>query len=187
MDPGTVARIVQEFGAEGDVLELACGEGAFTRHLVRVARSVTAVDSSGRMLERNRARTGAGVRFVEADLFDWRPDRTYDAVFFANWLSHVPPSLFEGFWDLVRDCVTPTGRAGFVDEDDRAMANDERGQVAGVPAATRTLADGRRFEVVKVFWRAEELEQRLRRIGWDAAVRRVDETFLFGVASQRRG
>jgi hypothetical protein len=92
------------------------------------------------------------VRFVEADLFDWRP-----------------------------------GRVGFVDEDDRAVANDERGQVAGVPAATRTLADGRRFEVVKVFWRAEDLEQRLRRIGWDAAVRRVDETFLFGVASQRRG
>jgi hypothetical protein len=30
------------------------------------------------------------VRFVQADLFAWKPDRRYDVAFFGFWLSHVP-------------------------------------------------------------------------------------------------
>ena len=58
-----------------------------------------------------------GVRFVQADIFDWTPDRAYDGVFFANWLSHVPPSRFEDFWALVAKCLKPDGRVVFIDED----------------------------------------------------------------------
>ena len=56
------------------------------------------------------------VRFVEADLFAWRPDRRYDAVFFGFWLSHVPLERFDGFWALVADCLAPGGRVCFVDD-----------------------------------------------------------------------
>ena len=84
------------------MLELACGTGLWMVELAHHATSVTAVDASPEVLEINRARlreTGRenAVRYVEADLFGWRPDAAYDAVFFGFWLSHVPPERFEAF------------------------------------------------------------------------------------------
>ncbi len=37
------------------------------------------------------------------------PDRRYDAVFFAFWLSHVPLERFASFWSTVADCLTSNG------------------------------------------------------------------------------
>ena len=177
-----VARaLVDEFAPTGDVLELACGSGAFTRELVRHARTVTAVDGSSRMLERNRAEVAdRNVAYVEADLFDWKPSRRYDAVFFGFWLSHVPPVAFDDFWALVRSCLRPDGRVAFVDENDRGVTNDDIHLVEDVPVAPRTLRDGQRFDVVKVYWDPTDLQDRLDSLGWQVAVRRVGETFLYG-------
>jgi SAM-dependent methyltransferase len=173
--------LVDEFNPTGDVLELACGTGAYTRELVRHARSLTAVDASPRMLAINRERLGdPKVRYVQADLFSWEPDREYDGVFFGFWLSHVPPAFFDQYWALVRQCLAHGGRVAFIDEDDRASGHDDVQLIDGVPVARRTLPDGRQFDIVKLFWRPEELEGRLRSSGWDITVRRVGETFLYG-------
>lgn len=174
-------RLVDDFRPTGDVLELACGTGEFTSELVRYATTVTAVDASPRMLAKNEKRVAdRKVTYVESDIFTWRPERTYDAVFFGFWLSHVPPVVFEEFWALVRRCLAPNGRVAFVDEDERAARYDDVRLIDGVPAAPRRLADGRWFDIVKVFWTPEELEARLRSSGWDIDVERVDETFLYG-------
>ena len=176
-----VRAVVDEFAATGDVLELACGSGTFTRELVRHARTVTAVDASPRMLERNRTEVADGkVTYVNADIFDWRPERAYDAVFFGFWLSHVPPIAFAEFWALVRACLRPDGVVAFMDEDDRGTTNDDIHVVEDVPLARRTLSDGRRFDVVKVYWDPTELQGRINDLGWEMAVRRVGETFLYG-------
>jgi SAM-dependent methyltransferase len=101
----------------GEVLEVACGTGSWTRAIDEYADEVTALDSSPEMIRLARAKVpGAGVRFIEANFFSWRPDREYDAVLFANWLSHVPPALFGDFWMSVGDCLTPGGRVFFIDE-----------------------------------------------------------------------
>lgn len=176
--------IVDEVRPAGDVLELACGTGAFTREIARHARSVTAVDASPRMLEINRTRIDdAKVTCVHADIFAWEPDRSYDVVFFGFWLSHVPPARFDVFWALVRRCLAPDGRVAFVDEDDRASGHDDVSSIEGVPVARRRLSDGREFEIVKLFWQPEDLERRLRSAGWDIDVRRWGETFLYGVGA----
>ena len=174
--------LVEEFRPTGDVLELACGTGYFTSEIVRHARSVTAVDASPRMLAINRRRLDdPKVTYVNADIFAWEPDRAYDAVFFGFWLSHVPPTALDDFWNLVRTCLAPDGRVAFVDQDDRAAGHDVRCSISGVPAARRTLSDGREFDIIKVFWRPEDLEDGLRSCGWDINVRRVGETFMYGV------
>jgi len=173
--------LVDEFAPTGDMLELACGSGSFTRELVRHARTVTAVDGSPRMLERNRREVDdISVTYVNADIFDWQPERRYDAVFFGFWLSHVPPATFDEFWALVRASLRSGGRVAFVDEDDRGTRNDDIHLVGNVPAALRTLRDGRTFDIVKVYWDPTELQDRLSSLGWQVAVRRVGETFLYG-------
>src|SRR5215471_16657607 len=69
-----VAQAVEKFAPSRDVLELACGDGIFTRELARHAASVTAVDASPQMLERNAAlSTGLAVDYIESDLFSWQP------------------------------------------------------------------------------------------------------------------
>jgi demethylmenaquinone methyltransferase/2-methoxy-6-polyprenyl-1,4-benzoquinol methylase len=188
LEPATARALVDELRPEGDVLELACGPGGFTAELARSARSVTAVDSSTRMLARNRSEVAqAHVEYVHADLFDWRPQRAYDVVFFGFWLSHVPPSRFDEFWRLVRLCVGNRGRVAFVDEDDRGRDNDERSVVDGVPLARRTLRDGRWFDIVKLYWNPKELTDRLDRLGWDVTIRRITGTFMFGTGSFATG
>jgi len=181
MPTAEVRAVVDRFAFTGDVLELACGAGGFTRDLLRHADTLTAVDGSARMLELNREIVGdPAVEYRHADLFGWSPDRTYDAVFFGFWLSHVPPSRFESFWTMVAACLRPGGRVGFVDEDPRARVYELAHSDEGVPTATRTLADGTRHEIVKVFWDPSELQERLAGLGWHATVRATGASFYVG-------
>ena len=90
--------VVDDLPIAGDVLELACGTGQWTPRLAARAQSVTAVDASAEVLALARARTtSTTVQFLQTDLFHWQPPRRYDTVFFAFWLSHVPPARLPRF------------------------------------------------------------------------------------------
>src|SRR5205823_5301562 len=119
-DESSRARLVDAlrvFAPRGRVLELACGTGFWTAELAEHSDELTALDASPEMLGIVSKRlAGRGVRFIEADIFSWRPDARSDAVFFSAWLSHVPPQRFERFWTLVGECLTETGRVFVIDE-----------------------------------------------------------------------
>lgn len=194
---------LEAFAPRGRVLELACGTGWWTERLAAyVARglvsAITAVDASPEVIARNRARLaeryGAPVldrtRYVEADLFAWTPEaRAYDVVFFSFWLSHVPPARAAEFWSTVRGALAPGGRAFFIDSRreetatsrDQALPRDE----ASV-TLTRSLGDGRRFRIVKVFHDPDALGARLASLGWRADVRQTPTYFIHGHASPER-
>jgi len=160
---------LEAFHPTGDVLELACGPGAWTELLLRHATSLTAVDAAPEMLARAKARVGQErVRFIHADLFAWSPDRRYDVVFFGFWLSHVPLDRFEAFWSLVADCLEPRGRVFFVD--DAYRTPDELIEGAASSTIRRRLNDGTAFRAVKVPHHPAELAERLARVGWNVTV-----------------
>ncbi len=156
------------FEITGHVLELACGPGAWTERIAAKATSLTAVDASPEMIARARSRVGDTVRFIEADLFTWRPDQRYDAVFFGFWLSHIPDEHFEGFWSVIQDSLKPTGLVFFVDDRHRTAAELIEGSAS--PVVERKLNDGTTFRAIKVPHEAPGLEQRLRSLGWDITV-----------------
>lgn len=186
VDPGfdllgldALLTAIDEFRPTGDVLELACGTGVWTQHLTRFATTVTAIDAAPEMLALARARNGnESVRFVEADLFAWRPDRRYDAVFFGFWISHVPDECFDSFWSLVDDCLAPDGRVFFCDDNHRA--DDELVEGRSSPIVQRRTGDGTPFRIVKIPFNAEELEARLRASGWDITVNATTGPFYWG-------
>ncbi|MFF5296220.1 methyltransferase domain-containing protein [Paractinoplanes globisporus] len=188
-DPGARAELVAALAALapfGRVLELACGTGQWTVELARHATTVTAVDAAPEALAICRRRVGAaGVRLVEADVFTWRPRERYDFVFFAGWLSHVPPQRFDAFWALVADCLAPGGLVFVIDELP-AVAAVER-PAAGeqpAPAVRREVGGGQAFRAVKVLHDPDELRVRLGALGWDADVTTVGWRFF--AASVRR-
>jgi ubiquinone/menaquinone biosynthesis C-methylase UbiE len=173
-------QAVARFNPRGDVLELACGPGTFTAELAGYADTLTAVDASPEMIALARAVPGTEqVRFIEADLFAWSPDRRYDCVFFGFWLSHVPLERFDRFWAMVRRCLLPDGRVMFAD--DAYRTPDEL--VAGETSSTimRTLNDGSKFRAVKVPHTPEELADRLDRLGWRFEISRTAGPFFYGI------
>jgi 2-polyprenyl-3-methyl-5-hydroxy-6-metoxy-1,4-benzoquinol methylase len=162
------------------VLELACGTGWWTQWLAQHALNVTAVDAAEEMLTLNRARVNAGnVRYMLADVFSWQPDRQFDLVFFAFWLSHVPQDRFAAFWQLIRDSLTANGRVFFVDELDSEQARSQETRVDD-DAVLRELDDGQQFRAVKVFYQPSALELKLHALGWNVEVRAAGHRFYWG-------
>ncbi|MDR7300372.1 class I SAM-dependent methyltransferase [Haloactinomyces albus] len=183
--PTCIGELVGGWTGTGDVLELACGPGTWTGQLLAHAQHVTAVDASPEMLAIASTRfDDERVRFVQADVFGWKPDRRYDVVFFGFWLSHVPPERFESFWSLVADCLKPAGRVFFADDNHRASEELTEGESSSV--IRRTLNNGTHYRVVKVPLRPADLEQRLARLGWDVTGTPTSGPFFWGAGSLDR-
>lgn len=187
-----VARVEEalaSFDATGDVLELAGGTGWWTRSLAQTATRLTVVDASPETLELNRRRVGrADIDYVVADIFDWRPQRVHDVVFFSFWLSHVPRARFGDFWSLVRSCLTPGGRVFLLDNRrdpvPRPNVKDPYVVEYAPDLHLRRLTDGSEYRVVKVMYEPDELETLVEANGWHAE---IDATrwFIFGSARPR--
>jgi SAM-dependent methyltransferase len=172
------------FRPTGSVLELACGPGVWTAQLLRHASDVTAVDASQEMLAiaAGRIPVGAPVRFVEADLFTWEPDRRYDVVFMGFWLSHVPAERFGSFWELVAAALAPRGRVFFADDGYRTP--DELIEGPASSTIQRRTPDGTAYRLVKVPHTPADLERRLCELGWDITVTPTAGPFFWGAGAR---
>src|SRR5215471_18092980 len=176
---------LEAFRPVGSVLELACGPGLWTGQLLRHATDVTAVDASPEMLAIATARVGSErVRFVQADLFTWKPDRRYDVIFIGFWLSHVPAERFESFWSLMADCLKPEGRVFIAD--DAYRTPDELIEGPSSSTIRRRIPDGTAFRLVKVPHQPANLERQLRRLGWHVKVTSTAGPFYWGAGTRAR-
>jgi SAM-dependent methyltransferase len=179
---------VRGLDSSGSVLELACGNGLWTRFLAPRAARIVAVDASPRMIQRNREWVAdERVEYRRADLFDWVHDDRFQLVFAGFFLSHVPPMRWEPFCRKVASWLAPGGTIAFVDDvwgPGRPRSSD---RVPDGPdhAHVRTL-DDERFTIVKRFFRPAELEEAFARCGLSADVGTTGEHFLFGTAGRSR-
>jgi ubiquinone/menaquinone biosynthesis C-methylase UbiE len=177
------SQSIDELPIAGDVLELACGSGRWTRLLAARARSVTAVDAAPEMLALARQRVGdLPVEFIQADVFAWEPPRRYDTVFFAFWLTQVPPARFAAFWSMVRMALAAGGRVCFLDDSSRERAGERFLADQATPAVWRRLRDGSEHRVVKAYYSPAGLAARLAELGWLAEIRETSTPLLVGTA-----
>ena len=183
-----IAEALGRFGMEGEVLELACGTGIWTTLLARRAARLTALDASPEALQINRMKlNNPTIRYVQADVFAWRPDREYDAVFFSFWLSHVPPERLSGFLRTVHAALRPQGKVFIIDSlyEPSSTASDHRLPGPGCTRMIRRLNDGREFEIVKVFYEPDGLRAEFERAGFDVSVETSGRYFLYGFGHRR--
>ena len=160
-----LATALDRFRPAGSVLEIACGPGTWTARLLRHATSVTAIDAAPEMLEIAASRVrDARVRFVQSNIFEWKPDRRYDVVFFGFWLSHVPAERFETFWQLVGESLAEDGRVFLVDDGYRTA--DELINGPDSSMIRRRLNDGSEYRIVKIAHHLPHLADELGRLGW---------------------
>jgi 2-polyprenyl-3-methyl-5-hydroxy-6-metoxy-1,4-benzoquinol methylase len=174
-----IARLIAQMRPAGSVLEIACGTGLWTEALANIAEAVTAIDVAPEALAIARERVPAGnVRFEVADVFTWRPADRFDVIFFSAWLSHVPDSSFDRFWQTLRGWLAPGGRVLFVDEPIE-LREKEVYLPGSDEVVERQLRDGRTFRLVKNFVDPEPLEQRLRGLGWHCRTWRDDAEWVW--------
>jgi SAM-dependent methyltransferase len=188
-DVTAVFAALDALAMTGDVLELAAGSGIWTERLLRTASAVTAVDASLEMLSLNRTRVhDERVRYVRADLFSWRPERTFDGVCFAFWLSHIPHERLDTFLQMVAAALKPGGKVFFVDSHRRRKPSAETvGQSPPEPGSqvlTRRLHDGRAYRIVKNYYEPVELTERCAAAGLHVTVRETASAFIYGTGSR---
>ena len=163
------------------ILELAPGTGIWTGELIQIAERVTALDASPEMIHINRAKLQSErVAYRQVDLFEWRPQRQYDMVFFGFWLSHVPAEKLAAFLDRVNAALKPGGRLFFVDSRP-AEQSTSTGQSIATDGELqhRVLKDGRQYEIVKIYYQPAQLTETLRAHEFDIAVQATDNFFLY--------
>lgn len=185
-----VAQVQAALGnayAGGDVLELACGTGLWTRQLVESARSITVIDGSSEMLAMHQRRIESPkIHRVQSDLFAWTPTSLYDFVFFGFWVSHVPSDRLIRFLSAVRQALRPEGRVFLVDSKyaETSTARDHHLAERDLGVQQRRLNDGRTYQIVKIFWRPEELIQHMNAAGLEVEVHVTDNYFIHACGSR---
>lgn len=169
----------------GQVLELACGTGAWTSRLATRAEHVHAVDVAPEMIQRaqNRVADSGNVDFEVADVYQWDPPAVYDTVFFSFLLTHVPPAMSPRFWQVVSACLSEEGTVAFVDA---APHRGDEEEWLGEGVVSRTLRDGSHHRIVKVFPTPDDIVMAMRAQGLEAAVDVINDAFLVGVGRRSK-
>lgn len=183
-----VMETLHQIGAVDEALELAAGTGIWTERLTKIAKHITVIDASPEVLAINREKVNSDqVIYQQADLFQWRPDKTYDLVFFSFWLSHVPPEKLDSFLKTVYDATKPSGRVFIVDSrpSPGSSASNHQPFEADSIYHRRKLNDGREFKIYKVFYEPDALQAKLKSIGFDADVYITDNYFIYANAVKR--
>lgn len=166
----------------GQVLELGCGTGAWTRRLVARSDHAHAIDVAPEMIEQARGSVGAGdVSFEVADLYRSKPAAVYDTVFFSFLLTHVPPTLTSQFWQIVASALVEDGTVAFVDA---APHRHDEEEWSGDGVALRTLRDGSEHRIVKVFPTPDQIVDAMADQGIEGTVDVVNDAFLVGVGQR---
>ncbi|MGL5809672.1 MAG: hypothetical protein ACRCYQ_07000 [Nocardioides sp.] len=139
-------------------------------------------------LDASRQRCGelAVLQLLQADTIGWRPPTSQsDVVLMAFWLSHVPRPMWTDFLPGMVSGLRIGGALVVVDDQPRPATASEEWVEDGPDAAVRTLADGRRFRIVKAPPDPADLHGQLNRLGLEVSFVR-DPEWLIVAARQRR-
>jgi len=166
---------------QAHILELAPGTGIWTQELVKIGEKVTAVDASAEMITINKAKVQSDkVDYIQADLFEWQPEQQFDMIFFAFWLSHVPPEKFENFLKRVSMMLKPGGTLFIVDSLRNKMATAKnQNMLESSHIHQRILNDGREFRIIKVFYQQDGLQSDLASVNISAEVQTTTQFFIY--------
>ena len=104
-----MARELKDLPPEAPVLEVGCGDGAFTTDLAEYSNAVTAIDLSAGQIKENTARF-PGINFLQHDVSARLPFA--DGAFEVVWCSEVLEHLFDPGFALqeMQRVLRPGGR-----------------------------------------------------------------------------
>lgn len=182
-----VKQALHQIGETEEILELACGTGIWTQELLKIGKTITAIDASEAVIAINRSKLNSqNIEYQQINLFTWEPNAEYDLVFFSFWLSHIPPELLESFLVKVYKSVRIGGKVFIIDSrfEPTSTANNHILNDDGKIYKSRKLNDGQEFQIVKVFYQPDALHQHLSQVGFKGDVKFTEHYFIYAHATK---
>lgn len=147
---------------ERDVLEVACGTGYWTERAAAAARRVTATDMTMETLDVAVAKglSPDKVRFIRADAYGLeKVPGPFNAGLANFWLSHVPKARLNAFLDGFHARLDPGSIVFMADNSYVEEVGGELFHREGEEDTykLRTLSDGTQYEILKNYYRADDL------------------------------
>ncbi|MED3549814.1 class I SAM-dependent methyltransferase [Cytobacillus praedii] len=92
------------------VLELGCGDGEMTSHIVEYFKDVTVVDGSKTMLEECQVRLNQyqNINYELSTFEDYNPEKNFDTIIMSHILEHLDEPV--DFLRQVKEWLNPNGR-----------------------------------------------------------------------------
>jgi 2-polyprenyl-3-methyl-5-hydroxy-6-metoxy-1,4-benzoquinol methylase len=177
-----VRRALHQMEKVSHILELACGTGIWTQELLHIGEKITALDASKTVIEINQRKLNSSrVEYHQQDLFSWNPDAEYDLVFFAFWLSHIPPELLSSFLMKVWQSVRFGGQFFMIDSrfEPTSTAKNHPLRNDTDICHTRKLNDGQEFQVFKIFYQPDRLREQLSQVGFNVDMKLTENYFIY--------
>jgi len=145
------------------VLEIACGTGYWTKHLLKSAQKVVAIDASDKMLEISSKQYASypQVNFFLADAYNPPISFPPFSGTMANfWFSHVPKKNMHQFLDTLHSRLSSNAFVLFVDSNFRGEESGKFIQKKGTEDTwkRRKLQNGEEYDVLKNYFTKNELE-----------------------------
>jgi len=176
-----VRDTLHQISSVNHILELAPGTGIWTEELIKLGNRITAVDASAEMIAINKAKVQSEkVTYIQADLFEWETTEQFDMVFFSFWLSHVPPERLDTFLQKVSKMMKPNAHFFMLDSRRVHESTAVNHQIPDEGTTLeRRLNDGRKFEIVKIFYESTALQTALSSADIKSVVHFTDTFFIY--------
>ena len=96
------------------ILDVACGQGFFSREMAKTGAQVTGCDISKELIAKARAHDGTNIeyRVASADALSFAKDHSYDAAIIVLAIQNI--ENIQGVFNEIRRVLTPNGRCVIV-------------------------------------------------------------------------
>ncbi len=158
-----VINIIKPLITDLSVLEIACGTGNWTQILANKCNTVTAVDSSRQSLSiaQKKLRELNNITFVCTDAYSLDTlEGSFDAVFAADFFSHIPKNEIDSFLLMLQNIVKPKTPVIFLEMSENQYFREETNYIDNDKnrISIRELPNGESFEVIKNFLSEDQLQ-----------------------------
>jgi demethylmenaquinone methyltransferase/2-methoxy-6-polyprenyl-1,4-benzoquinol methylase len=162
-DLASLRRLFQQVFAGHSVLEIACGTGYWTQVVAETAKSITATDINGEVLQIARAKNYAGsISFRKVDAFNLSfSNNSFTAGLAAAWWSHLRKAQIGDFLFQFHRLFSPGSIIVFMDNQFVPGSNTpiSRTDAEGNTYQLRKLENGDEHEVLKNFPSEKEVRE----------------------------
>ena len=182
-DLARLRKLIPQYLAGRDVLEIACGTGYWTQFIAPLARALTATDINTETLEiaRTKLYPPGRVRIEQADVYQLPPRQDcFTGAFAGFWWSHLKSDERRSFIDILHRALAP---GAIVVAMDNLYVPGSSTPIHHVDAEgnsfqQRRLDDGSTHLVLKNFPTEEELLADIEGIGEPAEYTALDYYWL---------
>ena len=175
----------------GKCIDIACGTGFWLPVYEKDCTSITLIDQSENVLAECAKKIGKlGIeektKIIRDEILSYPfKEHEYDSAFIGFFISHLPDAELDAFFGILKRLLRPGGRLTVIDGVWSEMIIKIRPVRSKVGMITRTLYDGRQFQVFKRYFEKQDLQDLAGRFGINLDIIYWGKVFLLATGHFR--